>query len=67
MKKIDYSKVIAIMSLILAFLGLFLVIGTVGGVDYADEIGEQIAVKDFLPQIVVGIVMMIPAMILFKD
>ena len=50
----------------LAVIGIMLVLGGAGKVDCADEIGEYIAMKDFVPQMILGLILMIPSWFVFK-
>ena len=56
----NYLKAIRTIFVILAFIGFFLALGAIGASDFADEIGEYIELKDFLPQLLIGTVLMLP-------
>ena len=56
----NYLKAIRTITGTLAFIGFILMMGAVGKSDFADEIGEYIELKDFIPQMVVGLLLMIP-------
>ena len=45
---------------ILAFIGFFLALGAIGASDLADEMGEYMELKDILPQLLTGTLMMLP-------
>lgn len=45
---------------ILAFIGFFLALGAIGASDLADEMGECLEIKDFLPQLLIGTLLMLP-------
>ena len=56
----NYLKAIRTITGTLVFIGFILMMGAVGKSDFADEIGEYIELKDFIPQMVVGLLLMIP-------
>lgn len=56
----NYLKVIRTIAGTLAFIGFVLALGAVGKSDFADEVGEYIALKDFIPQMLIGVILMIP-------
>ena len=56
----NYLKIVRTIAGILAFIGFILMLGAIGKSDFADEIGEYIELKDFLPQMVVGLLLMLP-------
>lgn len=53
------KKAISGVSGLMLFLGFFLLIGTAGSSDYAEEMGEVWNWKEHIPYAVVGIVMMV--------
>ena len=56
----NYLKAIRTVFGIMAFIGFFTVLGAVGASDLADELGEYIELKDILPQMLIGTLMMFP-------
>ena len=50
-------------AIMLAVLGVLVVLGTAGGSDYADEVGEVYPMTDILRGLSVGLALMIPAFI----
>ena len=45
---------------VMAIIGFFLMVGGVGRSDLADELHQYISMKDFLPQMIIGLLMMVP-------
>ena len=45
---------------VMAIIGFFLVVGGAGRSDLADELHQYISMKDFLPQMIIGLLMMVP-------
>ena len=43
---------------LLLFGGFFLLVGTAGASDYADEMGVYWNIADYIPQMVIGVLMM---------
>jgi uncharacterized membrane protein len=51
---------------IIAFFGFFLLVGAVGTRDYMDEIGQYYETTYLVPQMVIGILMMLPLVVIEK-
>ena len=63
----NFSKVIKTTTGIMGFMGFFLIVGTAGTSDYMDEIGAYYSVTEMLPQLLIGLAMMLPASFVFRD
>ena len=63
----NFSKVIRGTTGIMAVMGFFLMVGTAGRSDYMDAIGAYYPVTKMLPQMLIGLAMMIPAFFAFRD
>lgn len=49
------------------FIGFFILLGTVGKVDLADELHEEITFMEFVPQMFIGIILMFPGFYMFQE
>lgn len=58
---------IKLIAVVLAFIGFFLILGGAGKADCADAVGEHMEMKDFVPQMMIGLLMMTPSWFVFKD
>lgn len=63
----NYSKVIRKIIGLAMFIGLFILLGTVGKVDLADELHEEITFMEFVPQMFIGLILMIPGFYMFHE
>lgn len=62
----NYSKILNWIFGIMAFIGVFLMIGTVGASDYAVEIGIYEPFTAHLKEYVIGVILIIPGIIYLK-
>lgn len=63
----NYSKVIRNIAGIMAVIGFFLMLGAVGTSDYMDEIGVYYPIYKILPQMLIGVTLMLPSYFIFKS
>lgn len=63
----NYSKVVRNVVGIMAGVGFFLMIGAVGTSDYMDEIGVYYPLTEMLPQLLIGVTLMLPSYFIFKS
>lgn len=63
----NFSKVIRNVTGIMAVIGFFLMLGAVGTSDYMDEIGVYYPIYKILPQMLIGIGLMLPSYFVFRD
>lgn len=59
-------KIVRIISASLCVIGFMLALGTVGRMDYLDEIGELYSIHEFAFQIILSIVFMIQTVFVFR-
>lgn len=62
----NYSKILNWIFGIMAFIGVFLMIGTVGASDYAVEMGIYEPFTARLKEYIIGVVLIIPGIIYLK-
>jgi hypothetical protein len=62
----NYSKIFNWLLGIAAFIGFMLIIGSVGAMDYADEIGMYEPWNAHLKEIMTGVLLIIPGLIRAK-
>lgn len=49
------------------FIGFFMLLGAVGKVDLADELHEEITFMEFVPQMIIGLILMLPGSFAFRE
>jgi len=59
----NYTKIVKTIIEIMALVGFFLLLGSVGASDYADEIGVYFDFSTVTPHIIIGILLLIPGII----
>ncbi len=62
----NYSKILNWIFGIMAFIGVFLMIGTVGASDYAVEMGIYEPFTAHLKEYIIGVILIIPGIIYLK-
>ena len=62
----NFSKIIRVITAILFFVGFFLIMGSAGNTDYADAVHEPISESEYIPQILIGVLLMLPTPLLFR-
>lgn len=51
----------------MGFMGFFLIVGTAGTSDFMDEIGAYYPVTEMLPQMLIGLAMMLVGFLVCRD
>lgn len=62
----NFLKIVKIITGTIAVLGFFVVIGAVGACDYMDEIGQHYNFADYIPQMIIGLLMIFQMFVINK-
>lgn len=63
----NFSKIIKNLIGLSMFIGFFILLGAVGKVDLADELHEEITFMEFVPQMIIGLILMLPGSFAFRE
>lgn len=63
----NFSKIIKNLIGLSMFIGFFILLGAVGNVDFADELHEEITFMEFVPQMIIGLILMLPGFYMFQE